>query len=60
MVEGLPSNHAEEESWKQPGRGEGEPCSDRDLMAQVQDLILVPAWIVCPLRHDVPDSVKHN
>ena len=59
MVEGLPSNH-EKESWWQPGRREGEPCSVQDLMAQAQALVLVLVRVVCPMRHVVSDSAQYR
>lgn len=57
MVEGLPSNH-EENNWWQPGGRDGELCSNRYLMMgymhQAQDLTLVQAWVVFPvMRHDM-------
>ena len=57
MVGDLPSNH-EWGSWMQPGRREEEPCSDQDLMAQAQALVLVQAQVVCPGRYVVSDSIS--
>ena len=43
----------------QPGRREGEPCSDQDQMVQLQALALAEAEAeaLCPMRYAVLDSI---
>ena len=44
----------------QLGRRVGEPCSERNLMAQIQVLVLarVQAQVVCPVRYVGSDSIS--